>query len=188
MKKTIILIVAMAFATTAFSQFGIQVGGNLSTFSGNTTFNKVILGYQIGGIKDFGEWHDRFSIEPGLFLIHKGGRSNTVTQRLNYLQIPVNTNVNFYFGDTRLYMGYGIYVACGLWGSTKIGKESHDISFGKEKDFKRLDFGGQLFLGTQTGRIGGKFTYQPGARAIDRRGVFNSSYMLCLTYLFSDPH
>jgi hypothetical protein len=188
MKKIILFVAAVAFSTAAFSQFGVQAGGNISMFSGNTHQNKVIAGYQIGLIKDLGEWGDRFSIEPGLFLIHKGGKMADITRRLNYLQLPVNTKINFYFGDARFFIGYGIYGACGLWGSRKVGKEKTDLDFGKNKDVRRFDVGGQAFLGMMIGRMGLKFMYQPGARDLaEHSGLRNTSYMLNFTYLFSDP-
>jgi hypothetical protein len=188
MKKIILFVVAAMFSATAFSQFGVQAGGNISAFSGSTLQNKAIAGYQVGFVKDLGEWGDRFSIEPGIFLIHKGGKTGDLARRLNYLQLPINTKVNFYFGDARFFIGYGIYGACGLWGSSKTGKEKTDLEFGKNKDVRRFDVGGQAFLGVMVGRMGLKFMYQPGSRDLsENSGTRNTSYILNFTYLFSDP-
>jgi hypothetical protein len=192
MKKIITLVVAIAFATTAFSQFAFQAGGNLSTFSGDSK-NKLKLGYQVGFLKELGDWGDRLTIEPGLFLVHKGARwdadPDNIAYRLNYLQVPLNTKINFYLGEAKIFVGYGIYGACGLWGSRKMGKEKTDIEWGNDHyKIRRFDFGGQVMIGMVSGQMGANFTYQPGARGIRKdSGVHNTSYMLNFTYYFSDP-
>jgi hypothetical protein len=190
MKKLITFVVAAAFATTTFAQFGAQAGANLSRLS-TASDSKFILGYQVGFIKELGEWGDRLTIEPGLHLIHRGGKfdrtpDNYIT-RLNYLQVPLNTKINFYMGEAKIFVGYGIYAACGLWGSTKVGKEKTDITWG-ENNVRRFDLGGQVFAGMVSGNIGATFMYQPGSRALMKHGSqHNTSYMLTFTYYFSDP-
>jgi hypothetical protein len=186
MKKIIAMIAMMAITTAAFSQFGVQAGANMSTFSDGLD-NKAILGYQVGFFNTLGQWGDRLSIEPGLILIHKGGTTGNTTTHLNYLQVPLNTKINFYIGEAKLYLGYGIYGACGIWGNTKIDKTKTEIDFGNE-NIRRFDVGGQVMIGLISGRMGLDFAFQPGARSLYKNGSrLNTSYMLSYRYLFSDP-
>jgi hypothetical protein len=188
MKKILTFVAAIAFATTAFSQFAVQAGGNVSAFSGSTNDNKIILGYQVGFLHELGDWGDRLSIEPGLFLAHKGGKKGDETYRFNYLQLPINTKLNFYIGEAKLYIGYGIYAACGLGGSKKEGKDKNPVGFGRDREVRMFDVGGQVFVGIVSGQTGASFAYQPGARPVFKNtGIHNTSYMLNFTYYFSDP-
>jgi len=190
MKKIVTFIAAVAFSATAFAQFGVSAGGNYSMLiSGDDNTHKPFFGYQIGVIKSFGEWGDRLSLEPGIFLMSRGGsegKSHTI--RVNYLQVPLNTKINFYFGDTRIFLGYGIYAACGLWGNTDFGDGKTPRKFGRNEYFRLLDVGAQAMIGMTSGRIGMNVMYQPGVRAITHKGdATNTSFMLNFTYLFSDP-
>ncbi|MDR1951779.1 MAG: hypothetical protein LBP96_06090 [Bacteroidales bacterium] len=190
MKKILTLVAAIAFTATAFTQVGFQFGGNVSTFGGlgEATGKSYKPGYQVGFTQNWGNWGERLSIEPGIFLINKGGKSGDRKTNLNYLQVPLNTKVNFYLGDTRISLAYGIYGACGLWGGTKDGSDKKkEIKFGKDEPYVRFDVGGQVFAGIMAGRVGMNVMYQFGGRKImHSASATNTSIMLNLTYLLSD--
>ena len=197
MKKIITLVVAVAISTAMFAQSVsvFHIGGNVSKFTGKNGYGDYTPGYQVGFSNDFG---GRLSVEPGIFLIHKGtqrklGDDRHVTS-LNYLQIPVNMKFNLEIGKMRLIIGAGVYGSVGLWGNTKTnGKKTENIVFFDNKRvnrFKTLDFGGQVFAGVIVDRFGVSFGYQPGFTNIhenkDSR-IYNNSIYLNLSFLLGDP-
>ncbi len=74
MKKLLTLVAALAISGATFAQTQsysvFHAGGNISNFTGkNAGDNDFTPGYQVGFSNDFGKL---FSIEPGIFLFHKG--------------------------------------------------------------------------------------------------------------------
>jgi hypothetical protein len=206
MKKIIVLVAAVAFSVATFAQArsvnAIHIGGNLSTWKGDDVEDtKFTPGYQVGFTKDFGSL---ISIEPGIFLIHKGvkfeeGDSKEV-YNTNYLQIPINLKLNLELGALRIQAGVGVYGSYGLWGKAKWEEGDNDgdtkIKFkgGDAKDdddflrFSPFDFGGQVFAGVHFNRLGLSINYQPGfAEIMKDNKVNNSSICLSLSYQLSDP-
>ncbi len=221
MKKFLVFVVAAAFSVSTFAQTrsvnAIHIGGNMSTFTGSDLKDyfgedgkKSTLGYQVGFTKDFGSF---ISIEPGIFLIHKGVAYKDGDWKssvgLNYLQIPINVKVNLELGSMRLQAGLGVYASYGLWGKGKdddgTDKDDYKIKFtskepGQDDEWQQanaFDFGGQVFAGLHFGRFGVTVSYQPGFASIMKGyddnnkytnlKINNSSICLSLSYQLSDP-
>jgi len=204
MKKIITLVAAIAFATTAFSQWSANFGGNLSQFTGKNSYGSTKFGYQIG----FTTYSTKlFSIQPGLFLINKGATNDKYRTSLNYLQVPINLMLGYNVNeDWRVVVGAGLYGSLGLWGNIKDDgkkKENGVDFFGRSDDsstaWKALDFGWQAVIGIQHERYGLRLAYQPGLARINgsynadkndysKKGpnAFNNSFMFTLSYTFGE--
>ena len=194
MKKIITLVAAMAFATTTFSQWSINAGGNVSQFTGKDAQGGTKFGYQFG----FTTYSTKlFSVQPGLFLIGKGGKYANNNISLNYLQIPVNLMLGYNVNEElRIVAGAGLYGSIGLWGK----KGNDKINFFDVTDrFKALDFGWQFVIGAQWGRYGLRLNYQPALIGVrgswdtgksdfsgSRYKAFNNSFTFGVSYTFGD--
>lgn len=194
MKKITTFVIAAVFSSAIFAQTQIinvfHAGGNVSNFGGSDAEKFVgktpewAHGYQVGFSTSFGSF---FSIEPGVFLIHKGYRTkfknDVETERfsvnLNYLQIPINAKIHFEIGNVGLSIGAGVYGSVGLFGNHRLSTKGkvNDIKvrtmsqaqikfFEKEgsSNYRYLpfDFGAQAFLGVNVNRFGVSIGYQPG--------------------------
>ena len=123
--------------------------------------------------------HSMLSVQPGLTLIGKGGKSSVVDTSIGfdlnrsveltpmYLEIPVNLIANFEAGPGKVFVGAGPYLSFGIGGKLKavetvFGSDITsditsvgDIKFGtnsstdKSKQLKSLDFGLNFLLGYQ---------------------------------------
>jgi len=185
MKKLITFSIATAFTMVAFSQISFHLGPNISTLSGSDApFNRYIAGYQVGFAS---EWGETISVQPGIFLIHKGDKNGKETSRINYLQVPLNTKINLDFGNTRIFFSYGVYVACGLWANDRTDQGKTKQNFGKDNTYRRFDIGGQLMTGIMVGRVGMNLMYQVGSRGVYHYSgsPTNTSIMLNLSYMLT---
>ena len=206
MKKIITLVAAIAFATTAFSQWSANFGGNVSQFTGADAKGSTKFGYQVG----FTTYSDKlFSIQPGIYLINKGSNLGKMTTSLNYLQIPVNFLLGYNVSeDFRLVVGAGLYAGLGLWGREEVWDNSglnpvlvdRKIEFFNQNDrYKALDFGWQFVIGGQWGRYGVRLGYQPSFTRVkggynaeknnySKKGPkeFNNSFMFGVSYTFGE--
>ena len=196
MKKIITFFTAVAFSTAMFAQpvTIIHGGGNLSKFTGKDGVGDFTPGYQIGLSNDGG---GKISLEPGIFLIHKGGQIGSGTFKtitnLNYLQIPVNVNFKAKVENIRLTAGFGVYGSVGLWANRRTGSINQPINFfAKDNnildgDIKFYDFGGQIFFRAVMEQFGVTLGYQPGFANISKIGSYNnSSFYLTLSYFLID--
>jgi len=204
MKKIITLVAAIAFATTAFSQWSANFGGNLSQLTGKDSRGSTKFGYQVG----FTTYSTKlFSVQPGLFLINKGYTYDKYSTSLNYLQVPVNLMLGYNVNeDWRVVVGAGLYGSLGLWGNIKYDGKKRENSvdfFGRGDDpstaWKALDFGWQAVLGVQHERYGLRLSYQPGLARVrgnknedkndySKKGpsAFNNSFTFTLSYTFGE--
>ena len=185
MKKIMTFTTAVALSAVVFGQSMFHLGPNLSQLKGANSNSDYSLGYQVGISSNFGEF---LSLEPGLFLINKGGKHGDVTTNLNYIQIPIEVKVNFRIDDVRIYFGAGVYGALGIWGNTKNnGKKITSINFFEdEASHKMFDFGGQISGGIMFGRLGITLGYQPGLMNIHKNiDTRNNTFFLNLSYVLS---
>lgn len=145
MKKTLLLIVvtlsSIAIAT-AQTSYGLKAGVNLSKFQttgGNTTFTSdARTSFYVTGYADV-PMATNFSIQPGVSLQGKGGSisgeqffgiSETVTDDLMYIEVPVNL---LYYAPTgnvgKVFFGAGPYAGFGIRVKTTVGNVSESGSF-----------------------------------------------------------
>ena len=207
MKKILTLVAAVAFATTAFSQWSANLGGNISQFTGADAKGTTKFGYQVG----FTTYSNKlFSIQPGIYLINKGAKEGKTTVSLNYLQIPVNFLLGYNITEEfRLIAGAGLYAGLGLWGKEEVWDMGsgpnpvlvdRKIEFFNQNDrYKALDLGWQFVIGGQWDRYGVRLSYQPGFTRVkgdynaeknnySKKGPkeFNNSFTFSVSYTFGD--
>jgi len=143
MKKLICLfgigLMAASAAKAQHISLGPEAGLNLYTVSsrydGYKESNKMIPGFKIGGVVDFGLTR-HFSIQPGMFFTTKGAMQKTTDRTtvgsttttlttkdqlwLNYFEIPVNFLYHANYSRTgRFFAGGGPYMAALLGGKIK---------------------------------------------------------------------
>ena len=180
MKKTILLGAIALISLSTFAQdksdnsritYGVKAGVTFPTFSlSGDDFNgnsaKSITSFYVGGIVNI-PVHSMLSVQPGLTLIGKGGKTTSAIVGSSdfveftplYLEVPVNVVASFEAGPGKVFVGAGPYLSFGIGGKLKSTKSdvttSQDLKFGtnsstdQSKHFKSLDFGVNFLLGYQ---------------------------------------
>ena len=166
MKKLYFFLILLTLSTLSFAQiinYGIKAGLNLSTIyfnNSNTAGNyKYLSGFNAGGIVNIE--FSNFTIQPGLFYSTKGDKVPVVlvtqnqiasvttgTNRLNYLELPVNILYNFLnIPQGNLHLGGGPYLGYGV--SEKGSVNGKSIS-GPFTEFARnSDYGLNFIVGAR---------------------------------------
>ena len=187
-----ILCVQIAKAQT----FGIKGGvnfANMAITASEITFSpKSITGVHIGPVVDF-SLNDKIYFNTGLLYSVKGfklnvtGETETYTETLNYLEIPLNVALKFPISDkSKFFVEAGPYLAYALSGKDKVGGESIDIEFGTGSN-KRFDAGLGFGAGVELGNIVASLNYQLGlANVLDVEGTEakNKVFQISLAYMF----
>lgn len=157
MKKVLLSITALLFATGVFAQqemgFGLKAGVNFPKYSlsegdlstGSTT------NFHITAFLDAPIATDRFYVQPGVSLQGKGAKLSqsslgTVKQNTMWIEVPVNFVAKFPAADAgKFFIGAGPYVAFGISGKNKYESDwasaEEDFDFGKDGSLKGTDFG-----------------------------------------------
>nr|WP_315420607.1 porin family protein [uncultured Pedobacter sp.] len=188
MKKLMLSLLAVAGLGLAVSaqtnndiKIGVKAGVTFPTFGVSGTDNagyqqKMSTSFYIGGTVDI-PVSDIFSVQPGLSLIGKGGKTdysyynaepgNTFTATANskistmYIELPVNAVFNFDIGNGKFFVGAGPYYAMAISGKNKSTatlsggginvneSDEEDIKFGEDGTMKRGDFGVNFLAGYQ---------------------------------------
>ncbi|ARS38753.1 hypothetical protein CA265_03285 [Sphingobacteriaceae bacterium GW460-11-11-14-LB5] len=184
MKKLVLSLLTVAglgFAASAQTnnlKIGVKAGVTFPTFSASGTKNngykqKMSTSFFVGGTMDISV-SEIFSVQPGLSLIGKGGKSDfsyfnaepgniyTITANskisMMYIELPVNAVFNFDLGDGKFFIGAGPYYAMAISGKNKstatlsgggstITNSEEEIKFGGDGTMKRGDFGINFLAG-----------------------------------------
>ncbi|MEH6306332.1 porin family protein [Olivibacter sp. CPCC 100613] len=157
MKKLLLSITALLFATGAFAQqemgFGLKAGVNFPkySFSDGDASTGSTTNFHITAFLDAPIATDRFYVQPGISLQGKGakltyGSIGTVKQNTMWIEVPVNFVAKFPAADAgNFFLGAGPYIAFGISGKNKYesgwGEAETDFDFGKDGDLKGTDFG-----------------------------------------------
>ena len=134
-------------------------------------------------------------IQPGLLFTSKVMVSSFLDQeiehRLNYFEIPLSFLYKPMLGGGNLILGFGPYLAYGIGGhKSDKDRNGEDIYFGKNKDYKPFDMGGNLLLGYMLKNgLFAQFKAQIGLKNIapeDYEGVIirNNGFGLSVGYRF----
>ncbi|WP_293915056.1 MULTISPECIES: porin family protein [unclassified Sphingobacterium] len=156
--KKILLSLGAAFLLAAGAQaqvsYGIKAGLNLpkmTVSSGNASVStSTSTNFYLTGYADL-PVAPSFSIQPGLSLQGKGGKSKITDNiesktDLMYLEVPVNAVYYIPAGAGNVFLGAGPYVGYGISGKTKTGDVKTDVEWGDD-GIKRFDFGINTMLG-----------------------------------------
>lgn len=180
MKKLLLSLMIVGTAISVSAQdnlvkFGIKAGVTLPKIAvgdGEALDLKFNTSFYIGGTVDF-PVGESFSVQSGLTFLGKGVKATESTRhitlssdlkftdRLWYLEVPVNALFKIPAGNGNIFLGGGPYFGYAISGKSKVeGVEfseektytvaiSEDAKFGKDGDFKRGDFGVNFLAGYQ---------------------------------------
>ena len=202
MKTKIFFVIAFTlFVQIVTAQtFGIKGGVNFAnvTFSGDgMNFSpKSITSFHVGPVADF-VMHESLHFNTGLLFSVKGFKmvmdffetTTDVTEKVNYLEIPLNLAYKFSVGETsNFFVQAGPYLGYALNGKAKGGGETSDVEFGSGK-MKRLDFGVGFGAGLEFGSIVTSLNYQLGlANLVDDQTakMKNKVLQISVAYMFGN--
>jgi Outer membrane protein beta-barrel domain len=165
MKKLLLFSFALLFAVSTFGQirFGLKAGVNLANMSIKDAdpSPSMIIGFHAGAILDL-SLSDMMSLQPGVLFSTKGfkisatqdGITGTMTESVNYIEVPINLMFKFGSGDVKFMPFIGPYLGYALSGTLKaeaMGQSaSTDITFGSsDGDMSALDYGLNIGVGIE---------------------------------------
>jgi len=162
MKKLLLSITALLFATGAFAQqemgFGLKAGVNFPKYNvsgnGSSSSSDVATNFHVTAFLDAPIATDWFYVQPGISLQGKGAKladygDYKVKQSTMWIETPVNFVAKFPTADAgSFFLGAGPYIAFGISGKNKFESGSGtvetdipDFEFGSDGDLKSTDFG-----------------------------------------------
>lgn len=197
MKTKILLALVFAFCVQFLNAqtIGIKGGFNFANInvSNNDKTPKSIVGLHLGPVADI-EIQENLYFNTGLLYSLKGYKmeygEGKATDKLNYLEIPLNIAYKFPINETyKVIAQAGPYVAYAISGKTRSGSGSRKIEFG-EYGWKRLDFGIGAGAGVESGPFLASLSYQLGLRAIvindEEVKLKNRVFQISLAYMFGE--
>lgn len=133
-------------------EFQARAGVNVNTINTKpSSDNKMKVGFH-AGVDAAIPIAPEFYVQPGVLFTQKGSKmevlNNDIKTTLNYVEVPVSFMYKGDLGEGRVIVGVGPYAAFGISGKSKSSTGgSSDIEFGKNKNLKPLDFGGNVTAG-----------------------------------------
>lgn len=175
MKNTLILLLFLFSFTSAFSQFGIKGGANISniaTDEDNIEDLKSKIGFQLGAMVKI-NFTDFFAIQPELVYTRKGAKYEIlgadVTSNMDYLDIPVvlvlkprDVPISFHAGPQFSYL---------LQTNVKYENATgtYETIYKVDRDnFEDFDLGFVAGLGIHFGKAILEFRYTRGLKDIEK--------------------
>ncbi|HMR20255.1 MAG TPA: outer membrane beta-barrel protein [Sphingobacterium sp.] len=160
MNKTLFLLgltmlfssVAKAQATFAFGwKAGLNLASEISVVDGKRGTTLPAASYHVGLYLDK-RIKPTFAIQPGLFIQGKGGEYKedgyTYTDKLTYLEIPLNFVFYMPLRKGELFYGLGPYAAFGLSAKIKRDNITVDLEWGdRENQIRQMDAGVNFLTG-----------------------------------------
>ena len=179
----ILMIFCLCFivSTTAFAQFGIKAGFNLSYINGkdNLLQNRSSrINFQSGIMYKIPIKEDRFSIQPELIYIQKGGKFSInpieVDAKLDYIELPIlgvfnilGGIVNVHAGPQFSYLTNVVYTIKEENGPTETFKNT-DLS-----NYNQFDIGLALGVGVELEIVMIELRYSIGFLGVEKDFDFN---------------
>ncbi len=190
--KLFYAIVLMMVAQIVNGQtFGIKGGinfANVTISGGGVSVSPTgITGFNLGLVGDF-KLQEKLHFNTGLLYSLKGFKSGSTTDKINYLDIPLNIAYNFEISKTsNFFVEAGPYFAYGLSGTDKTDGESTDIF--SEGYAKRLDYGLGFGAGVQFGSIVAGINYELGLANLNNDSTTDAkiktkTFQISLAYMF----
>jgi hypothetical protein len=177
-------------------KFGLKGGVNFANMSfsssGYNVSPKSIVGFHFGPVADF-KLSESLCFNTGILYSLKGFKmeatDESMSLKLNYLEIPLNLAYNFSISETsKFFIQAGPYLGYALSGKSKYGDVSESINF-KKDGMKRFDFGLGAGLGLELGPIVPSVSYQLGFSNINDGSeedakVKNKVFQISVAYMF----
>jgi len=186
MKKLVLTLVVIAFATGAFAQLsgGLKAGANFSNMKYKLDDEKetgdMKVGFQVGGYL-VATLSDNIALQPELYFSSMGSKEDDASLNLGYISVPVLLRYNI---NEQFHVHLGPQVGFLLSAKAKLDGESEDI-----KDaFGGIDFGGAVGFGADFGAINANLRYYQGFSDIGDEETFgdvkitNSAIQLSVGY------
>ncbi len=159
MKKVIVVCTAFVAVITISAQtakFGVTGGITIASqkfkSSGISITSDSKVGFTVGLLADLG-LSENFAFQPGLNFTQKGSKfssaGESVTQTLNYIELPLNFLYKAPAGSGSFFAGIGPVLNYGISGKAKSSGVSEDINFGSSDndDYKAFEFSGNILAG-----------------------------------------
>ena len=163
MRNTLVLIIVFCLASplaktqSVFipeTSFGIKLGGNLSTVSFDPRVEQDLYSGFVGGLVFKHISQKSLGIQVELNYLQAGWSENLespnyYSRRLNYIQLPTMTHINFGKKKTRFFINLGSYfsyLVSDIETTDLIADEEEKIYYGQDIDHQ-LDFGFCFGLG-----------------------------------------
>lgn len=162
--------------------FGVRVGGNLSTLTGDVEDAKSRFGFNAGMSVDV-PFLKSLYLETGLYATQKGCKFGDEKVNPLYIEVPVLASYRYDFSnDVQLRVNAGPYVAYGISG--KSGDEKY---FSGDYANKRFDMGLQVGTGVTVSKFYVGCAYEFGLTKVNKEGdgsVKNGNFMFNIGYNF----
>lgn len=187
MKKNYLLAFLLIGTVTGLSaqnRFGFKAGLNLASeylrIDNQSSTTKIAPLYHLSAYYDIAV-SPRFSIQPGLSLEGKGGKSEidgeSLTDKLMYLEVPINFISWTPTRSGEFFFGGGPYFAYGVDARVTSGRNALHLEWGNEiNQLRPFDAGIGLIFGY---RFNGGFTTRLSSSA----GLVNISNQSGMKYL-----
>lgn len=197
MRKSLLILSAVCFATTAHAQLhsrnssyaGLKIGGSAATFSGDVPTNMRPLYGLNGGIFVHLPLGRPFSVQPEVLYSMKGAQNpayyNDVTTWLNYIDVPVSFRAATSQG---FFLEAGPQLGILLTAKSDATGEKVNV----KSAYRPVDFGFVLGAGYQPRKgglgIGGRYNasfdtiLKGGADGTIAANTQNSVFQVFLTY------
>ncbi|MDR0824338.1 MAG: PorT family protein [Prevotella sp.] len=171
--KLKLLLFALLFSLSAYSQWGVKAGLDYGTLSGAYA-TKYKVGFHAGATYDF-KLSEKFYFQPAaLFSLHSFGfdgnklfylKDGTVDRY--FLEIPANFSFRpAITSSTKLVIDFGLYAKYGLFGKLKYIVHSEDnyetVRASSYDEYNRFDVGVNVGVGMEINRIYIGLGYQRG--------------------------
>lgn len=193
--KLLFVIVFCFFVQIVNAQtYGIKGGVNFANLTiseaGMNVSPKSITSFHFGVVADFKLQGDLY-LNTGLLYSLKGAKADvegvTGTEKLHYLEIPVNLAYKFPINETsKFFIQAGPYFGYALSGKDESGGESTDL-FNSGSYYKRFDCGLGFGAGVEFGPLVATLGYELGlANIYDYSGakLKNKVFQISLAYMF----
>jgi hypothetical protein len=177
-------------------RLGIKGGvnfANMSFSSSGMNFSpKSITGFHFGPVAEF-QLQNSLYFNTGLLFSLKGfkfeAQSVSATDKLNYLEIPLNLAYKLSINETSDFLiQAGPYLGYALHGTEKVNGESTNIAFG-DGGMKRIDYGIGIGAGVEFSSIVVSVNYEFGLANLNDDSttegtVKNKVFQISLAYMF----
>ena len=191
----VVVLLCAVMPLSAQTKIGVKGGMNISnmsiTTSGITMSLSSLVGFNVGVVAEIPIVNDLF-LQPALLFTTKGTtvklQSINMTERLDYLEIPINAMYKFKLGSSsKLLLFAGPYIAYGIGGKDSSTGESVKFS-GANKDFNAFDCGLNFGPGLEVGNFQLTAQYSLGLANMSPTSVAtakNNAFNFSVAYLFN---
>lgn len=183
--------VMLIFAAGAFAQLsgGVKAGLNLANLGGDDVEDaKIRPSIHIGGYVNYA-FSETFSIQPELLYNSVGAKGTQetdfgdadITMKLNYISVPVM--LVYSFGNFNVQAGPQIGFLAAAKTKIEFGGEDEEIDV--KDDLKGTDFGLNIGLGAEFGKLNATARYSLGLTSIgdyDDSDIKNNVIQISIGY------